>query len=144
MIDLTPPVRRATAADAKELAELVNFAGEGLPCYLWSEMAATDESPREIGCARQAAKAEEGQVYVIDEGAGAVAGLTACAIGSEPEAIGPDTPTLFKPLLELENRAPMTWYVNVLACYPNIVERGMVQCCSLWRKKLRVQRTALA
>ena len=123
-MNLTPPLRLATAADARELAELVNFAGEGLPYYLWSQMAKGEQNPWEIGFERQAAKAEAGQIYVVDEGEGAVAGLTGYTIGSEPETIGPDTPALFKPLLELENRAPMTWYVNVLACYPNHRGKG--------------------
>ena len=40
MIELDPPYRRATPEDAAALAELVNFAGEGLPFYLWDKMAA--------------------------------------------------------------------------------------------------------
>ena len=36
MIELDPPYRRATPEDAGALAELINFAGEGLPLYLWA------------------------------------------------------------------------------------------------------------
>lgn len=39
MIPLEPPFRLATAADAAQLADLVNFADEGLPLYLWQGMA---------------------------------------------------------------------------------------------------------
>ena len=39
MIDLKPPVRRATSADAAALAAFINIAGEGLPLYLWRQIA---------------------------------------------------------------------------------------------------------
>ena len=34
-----PGLRAARPDDAPALAELVNFAGEGLPLYLWGKMA---------------------------------------------------------------------------------------------------------
>lgn len=117
-----PLIRVANPDDARPLAELVNFAGEGLPLYLWTTMAGPEDDPWEIGAARQAAKASEGQIYVVDRGTGAVASLTGYAIGSEPEPINADFPPLFRPLQELENLAPNSWYVNVLACFPQ--ERG--------------------
>jgi len=39
MIELPPGFRRASVDDAHAMAELVNFAGEGLPVHLWSRMA---------------------------------------------------------------------------------------------------------
>ena len=39
-IQLKPPFRRATPDDAHTLAELVDFAGEGMPSYLWKQMVA--------------------------------------------------------------------------------------------------------
>lgn len=113
-----PPFRLATPADAKELADLVNFAGEGLPLYLWQGLVEDGGDPWELGRSRQAAKAREGQIIVADLGAGAIASLTGYAIGSEPVTITDDVPALFHPLLELENLVPDSWYVNVLACYP--------------------------
>jgi ribosomal protein S18 acetylase RimI-like enzyme len=118
MIDLTPPLRLANEADAFALAELVNHAGHGLPHYIWTSLADDGQDPWDIGRARQAEKALEGQVVVVDLGDGAVASLTGYGIGAEPVAIGEDFPTLFRPLQELENQALESWYVNVLACYP--------------------------
>ncbi len=125
MLRLEPPLRVATAADAKELADLVNFAGEGLPLYVWQSLAADGQDPWEVGRARQAAKARDGQVIVVDYGNGAVAGLTGYAIGSEPVSVGDDFPPLFRPLQELENAALDSWYVNVLACYPSFRGQGL-------------------
>lgn len=125
MIRLDPPFRTATEDDAAELAELVNFAGEGLPLHIWQEFAGPGEDPWDVGRERQARKAAEGQIVVADFGEGAVASLTGYVIGPEPVAIGDDFPKLFKPLQELENEALDSWYVNVLACYPAHRGRGL-------------------
>jgi len=122
MVALAPPLRRAGPDDAAALADLVNMAGEGLPEYLWRSMAAPGEDPWALGRQRQAQKAESGQIYVVDDGAGAVASLTGYTIPAVPEPIPDDLPAIFRPLQELENLAPATWYVNVLAAYP--AERG--------------------
>lgn len=124
MIPLDAPFRLAVEADAPALAELVNFAGDGLPLYLWTRMAGSDDDPWAIGRARQAAKAAEGQIVVADLGHGAVASLTGYAIGPDPAPVGDDFPPLFRPLQELENLAPNSWYVNVLACYPEHRGKG--------------------
>lgn len=125
MITLQTPLRLANEADAPQLADLVNFAGEGLPLYLWTGLAQDGQDPWEIGRARQAGKASEGQIVVVDTGDGAVAGLTGYGIGSEPEPMGEDFPPLFRPLQELENETPDSWYVNVLACYPEHRGQGL-------------------
>ncbi len=118
MIPLDAPFRLATERDAPALAELVNFAGEGLPLHIWKGLAAPHEDPWEVGRKRQADKAAEGQIVVADFGEGAVASLTGYVIGPAPEPIGDEFPALFRPLQELENEALDSWYVNVLACYP--------------------------
>lgn len=114
MIPLTPPFRIATASDAAVLADLVDSAGGGLPSHLWRHMAKAGEDPWQIGRTRQAAWAEEGGIVVVDEGAGAFAALSGYRIGPDP--IPPeDGKPVFAPLQELENLAPESWYVNVLA-----------------------------
>jgi len=118
MIDLDPPFRPATVEDAPVLAELVNHAGEGLPEYLWSQIAGPGEDPWQIGRERQAKKAADGQIIVVDQGDGPIAGLTGYAIPAEPEPIPDDMPAMFVPMQALENLAPATWYVNVLAVLP--------------------------
>ncbi|PTW59657.1 ribosomal protein S18 acetylase RimI-like enzyme [Breoghania corrubedonensis] len=123
MIPLLPPLRIAMASDAARLADLVNFAGDGLPLHLWAEMAQDGQDPWEVGRARQAEKAQDGQIVVLDEGAGAIAMLLGYAIGSEPVPTD-DMRALFVPLQELENLAPDSWYVNVLAACPRHRGKG--------------------
>lgn len=125
MIALKPPLRRADESDATELADLVNYAGEGLPLYIWTGLAADDQDPWAVGRARQADKAREGNVVVADYGTGAVAGLTGYTIGATPAEIDKDFPPLFRSLQELENQALESWYVNVLACYPDHRGQGL-------------------
>lgn len=125
MIDLGPPYRLARREDAAVLAELVNHAGEGMPLYLWTGWAAPGEDPWEVGRRRQAEALAAGKrIVVVDEGAGVVAGLTGYPIGSEPEPLD-GLPAMFAPLQELENLAPDSWYVNVLAALPAARGRGL-------------------
>jgi ribosomal protein S18 acetylase RimI-like enzyme len=120
-------IRPATPADAHALAELVNMAGEGLPLYLWTRMAEPDEDPWEVG--RKRALRDSGSFSwrnaTVLEAEGRVA---ACLVGyplpDEPEPIDPAMPAMFVPLQELENLAPGTWCVNVLATYPEHRGKG--------------------
>ena len=120
------PFRRGQPDDAPVLAELVNYAGEGLPLHLWSGMAADGQSGWDVGVAR--ARRETGSFSyrnaMMIEADGAPAGcLIGYAIPEEVEPIPPDFPPLVRPLQELENLAPGTWYVNVLAVRPQ--HRGL-------------------
>ena len=124
MIDPRPPIRRATVADAAALARLVNFAGEGMPLYFWRRIAGDGEDPWEIGRRRQGERVADSTIFVVDEGGGAVACLTGYPVPAFPEPVGADEPDIFRPLAELENLAPLTWYVNVLAALPEHRGRG--------------------
>jgi ribosomal protein S18 acetylase RimI-like enzyme len=46
-------------------------------------------------------------------------------IPDNPEAIPSDMPAMFVPLRELENFAPGTWYINVLAVRPQFRSQGL-------------------
>jgi ribosomal protein S18 acetylase RimI-like enzyme len=128
MIELEPPFRPATQSDAPALAELVNFAGEGLPLYLWTRMAETGESAWDVG--RRRAMRETGSfsyrnASVAEVDGRVIASLIGYPLPDLPDAIDYDQmPPMFVPLQELENLAPGTWYVNVLATYPDYRGRG--------------------
>ena len=128
MIELDPPFRHATPDDAPALAELINFAGEGLPRYLWTEMAEPGQSPWDVG--RRRARRETGSfsyrnAVVADVDGRVIATLVGYALPDQPEPIDYDQmPAMFVPLQELKNLAPGTWYVNVLATYPEYRGRG--------------------
>ena len=46
---MQPPFRCATVDDAGVLAELVEFASEGLALYFWSKLAGANRDPWSIG-----------------------------------------------------------------------------------------------
>ncbi|WP_246008476.1 GNAT family N-acetyltransferase [Afifella aestuarii] len=127
----TSPIRAATKDDATAMAELVNMAGEGLPVYLWRRMAKAGEDVWEIG--RQRAQREEGSfsyrnTIVRETDEKVAAALIGYPLPETPEAFDPaDMPAMFVPLQELENLAPGTWYVNVLATYPEHRGKGFAR-----------------
>lgn len=121
-------LRPGRPEDADRLAQLVNYAGEGLPHYLWQQMAKPGETPWEIG--RQRALRDQGSFSyrnaTIAEVAGKPVGcLIGYAIAAQPDQIPADLPAMFVPLQELENLAPKTWYVNVLAVMPSDRNQGL-------------------
>jgi ribosomal protein S18 acetylase RimI-like enzyme len=128
MVDLALPFRRATPDDAAALAELINFAGEGLPLYLWNKLAAPGESAWDVGrrrALREAGSFSYRNAVVAEADGRIVASLVGYALPDAPEPIDYDQmPPIFVPLQELENLAPQTWYVNVLATYPAYRGRG--------------------
>jgi ribosomal protein S18 acetylase RimI-like enzyme len=107
------------------MAELVHFASEGLAFYLWSRIAAPGADPWAIG--RERAEREAGgfsyrNTVLIDEGGSVAAGLIGYPLADTPEPMPHDLPPIVVPLQELEDLVPGTWYVNVLAAYPE--QRG--------------------
>jgi len=128
MTKLKPPFRRATIEDAPVLAELVNYAGEGLPLYLWSTMTEEGADAWDVGRARAAR--EDGSfsyrnATIIEQNQQCAGSLIGYEIPDDPDPIGDDMPAMFVPLQELENRAPGTWYVNVLAVRPQFRGQGL-------------------
>jgi ribosomal protein S18 acetylase RimI-like enzyme len=121
-------LRSATPEDARALVELNNFAGEGLSLFAWECMAEPGETGWECGVRR--ARCDVGpsswrNTRVIEE-ADTVA---ACLLGFPlPEVFEPidlaETPPVIVPLEELERLVPGTWYLAVVAAYPEFRGRG--------------------
>ncbi len=123
-----PQFRSGTLEDVPVLTELVNYAGEGLPHYLWGQMAGPGEMPWDVGHNRAAR--EEGSfsyrnATMIEQGGHCAGCLIGYEIPDQPEPIPDDMPAMFVPLQELENLAPGTWYVNVLAVRPQYRGHGL-------------------
>lgn len=113
-------LRPAGLDDAAALVRIVEMASEGLVTHVWAGMAEPGESPRDVGLRR--ARRGEGSFSHLNATVASLAGqvqggLIGYPIGA-PQEIGPDMPAMFVPLQELENRAPGSWYVNVLAVMP--------------------------
>ena len=124
----TNAFRPARIDDAAVLAELVNYAGEDLPLYLWGKLASAGESAWDIG--RQRAARETGSfsyrnATIIEHAGHAAGSLIGYVIPEIVEPVPSDMPAMFVPLQQLENLAPGTWYVNVLAVLPPYRSLGL-------------------
>jgi GNAT superfamily N-acetyltransferase len=119
--------RPATIADASALAVLVDIAGEGMPAYMWSTLAAPGQSLLELG--RERAQRDAGgfswRNAVVAEIDGEVAAGLVGYLLEDPYDLGvlAETPDIDQPLIKLEAQAPGSWYVNVLATFPEF--RGL-------------------
>jgi ribosomal protein S18 acetylase RimI-like enzyme len=112
--------RRANPADVGIVAELVEFASEGLALCLWTQMAGPGGDPWEVGRNRWSSETT-GISYrnaLIAEQAGKTVGALISYPLGEPEPIEHSEHALLVPLHELMNMAPNTWYVHALAAYP--------------------------
>ncbi len=128
MPEASEKFRPATIDDAPVLAELVNYASEGMALYLWEQMAEPGETVWDVG-RRRAARDDGSFSYrnadIIEHDGEAAGCLIGYEIADEVEPVPDDTPALFRPLMELENLAPGTWYVNVLAVVPDHRNKGL-------------------
>lgn len=127
MVQLKRPLRPAAPEDAAALADLVNFASEGMALYVWRKIAGPDGDPWHVG--RERAGRDTGSFsyrngIVVDGGDGPIAALIGYRLPDAPQPIPETMPALFVPLQELENLAPGSWYVNVLAAYPEHRGKG--------------------
>jgi ribosomal protein S18 acetylase RimI-like enzyme len=134
--------RPAAKADASALAVLVDIAGEGLPAYLWSTLKAPGQSILEVG--RERAARETGgfsyrNAIVAEVGSEIAACLVGYRLDDPYDLTGlEDIPPLVRPLVLLEAKAPGSWYVNVLATFPEFRRKGIgMQLLGIAEKRAR-------
>ena len=123
-----PVVRPATPADAADMARLVDLASEGMVRrVLGGDGGAGRGRLRGRGAA---GGARRGRLLVAErlrspKLGGMVAGLlVGYRIGDAPEPVD-EAPAMVRALVELENAALGSWYVNVLATYAPHRGRGV-------------------
>jgi ribosomal protein S18 acetylase RimI-like enzyme len=124
-----PTFRPATPADACALAVLVDMAGEGAPASFWRDLAGPGRSVLETG--RDRARREEGgfsyrHATIVEIGDEIAAGLIVYPLDDPYDLSGVnEMPPLVQPLVRLEAQAPGSWYVNVLATFPEFRGQGI-------------------
>lgn len=121
--------RHAEKADAFELAELINLAGEGIPAYVWQIMTHPGETAMDVG-RRRAARAEGGFSYrnaqvCVDNGS--ILGMVISYRQPDPYDINDlsDVPNVVVPLIQLESQAPGSWYINGIATFDRYRGQGI-------------------
>lgn len=129
IVQLEPPLRRATREDCQRLAELMEIAGEGIPTYLWSLSAKEGQQPIDVGterARREDASFSYRNAVVVEQDSEVVAMVLAYRLPEAEEAVDLDElPELLRPLVELELLVPQTFYINALATLPEYRGQGL-------------------
>lgn len=122
-------IRPASKRDTLAIAELALMAGEGIPAYFWAQAQQPGEAIIAVG-ARNAQSESANfsyrnvQVALLD---GRIAGMLLAY--RLPSADAADDlggyPEFIRPLIELEQCVPDSYYVNMLAAYPEYRGRGV-------------------
>lgn len=122
-------IRDATTDDASHLAFLINLAGEGLPEYQWRQMAGERQDPLTVGALRASREDSlfsyrHARIAEID---GHIAGMLLSYQLPDPYATGDleSSPSVIRPLVELEAMVPGSWYLNAIATYEQFRGRGV-------------------
>lgn len=121
--------RRASSDDCRKIAELALIAGEGLPAYFWEQGAKEGEDILTVGT-RNAGSETENFSYrntiVAEMDGDIVAMLLAYRLpeSDETEDLS-ELPDLVRPLVELEQCVPGTFYINMIATFPESRNLGI-------------------
>ena len=125
-----PQIVSATLDDCLAIAELAQIAGDNMPGHFWQDSRQPGQTIEQAGAER--ARIETANFSYrntlmarID---GEVAGmllayrLPAAADNDEDPA---DFPEFVRPIIELEQCVPESFYINMLATYPRFRSRGI-------------------
>jgi len=130
MVTPKPSFRPATKTDAAVLAVLVDIAGEGMPSFMWSTLGAVGQSVLEFG--RERARRDTGGFSFKNATVAEIGGeIAACLVGyrlDDPNDLDgslAETPEIVRPLVRLEAKVSGSWYVNVLATFPEFRRHGI-------------------
>jgi len=122
-------IRKAGKNDLHAIAELALMAGEGIPAFFWEQSRKPDQDILDVGAARAASESENFSyrnmhLAVID---GNIAGmLLAYRLPNAKDAEDVDElPAFIRPLIELEQCVPGSFYINMLATCPDYRNRGV-------------------
>lgn len=124
MLDIAQPaLRKATPEDAGLLRQCFEYASEGLAPHFWAQSLEPGQTLTEVAEARMVAKITDPvqRIWIAGDSLGAVVGYP---IGDQPETVD-GLPSVIRPLVELENQALGTYYINMLAVLPEARRMGL-------------------
>ena len=122
-------IRNATRADCPAIAELALLAGEGIPAYFWEASRKPGQTLLEVGAQNAASETENfsyrnAYLALLN---GKVAGmLLAYRLPAvDPSGDLEEYPAFIRPMIELEWCVPESFYINMLATYPEYRNRSV-------------------
>ena len=121
-------LRQAGATDARDLAKLIDIAGEGIPAWLWGQNCIDGQTPLDVGEER-AMRPSGGFSFsnaLVAEKCGKVTGMLLSYLIKEAPTDDPkDIPAPIAPFIELEAQSAGTWYINALAVFAGARGNGI-------------------
>lgn len=122
-------IRPAEKRDCRCIAELALMAGEGIPAYFWEQARRLGQDILDVGAEKAASDSanfswRNAQIALWG---GRVAGMLLAyrlADTPDPQELQ-DCPAFLRPLIELEQCVPGSFYVNMLATYAKFRGRGV-------------------
>ena len=122
-------IRPATKEDVHAIARLALIAGEGIPAWFWAQSASPGQAIEDVGAARLLNESENfcyRNVHVA-ESEGAIAGMMlAYRLPDAEDAEDLDElPDFVRPLVELEQCVPASFYINMIATFPEYRNRSI-------------------
>ena len=121
-------IREANLSDAKHFVRVFELASRGLAQHLWAIAAGPDGDVASVAEERMRSKlkaSDPNTVFVAEIDDRFVGGVMTFVVGDEPEELDPTWDPAITALVELENRALGTHYVNALAVLPEFQGRGI-------------------
>jgi len=122
-------IRQATKQDCRSIAELALIAGEGIPAYFWRQAKRPGQTLEDIGAQKAGSETENFSyrnvlLATIDNRiAGMLLAYRLPDLENAEDLAG--FPELIRPLIELECCVPGSFYLNMLATYPEFRNRGV-------------------
>ena len=122
-------IRKARIEDCRAIAELALMAGEGIPAWFWEQSRQGGQPIEDVG-ARNAASDSENfsyrNAYLALEGEDVAGMILAYRLpGTDHVESLKEYPEFIRPLIELEQCVPDSFYINMLATYPQYRGRGI-------------------
>ena len=123
-------LERARIDDCRAIAELAQLAGDGIPGYFWKAAAKQGQTLIDVG-ANNAASHDDNFSYRnahIARVADATAGMLLAyrlPDESDNDVDLDEYPDFIRPLIELEQCVPTSYYINMLATYPQFRGSGI-------------------
>jgi ribosomal protein S18 acetylase RimI-like enzyme len=122
-------IRQATKQDCLSIAELALIAGDGIPAFFWRQAKNPGQALADVGAQKAASETENFsyrnvQLATVDDTiAGMLLAYRLPEPGNAEELTG--FPEFIWPLIELERCVPGSFYLNMLATYPEFRNRGV-------------------
>jgi ribosomal protein S18 acetylase RimI-like enzyme len=121
-------IRQATVEDGEFFIRVFELASRGLAPYCWQKTAGKNGDPKDVAkksMREKLMKAEPNTALTAEVNGEVAGGIITYRIGTAAEVIPSDCDPVIVPLIELENRALNTHYINAVAVFPEFQGQGI-------------------